>query len=618
MTIADLLGMPLTVPQFQRPYDWEDRHVDDLIHDLQDAQGRGTPLFLGMVVLHDNGAGFGIIDGQQRLTTVMLALAAAGQAARVLPRIDGLTQPWVRPRQADTAFVRALLQGTPEAPATLSQWRLVEAMRRLAAAAPSVDTLLQCEVIAYVAPSLAGATRLFERINLRGKDVSRFDLVKNKLIDWVAREQGAARAAAEQLITERYDTLYRLLDPGAGDAAYDADHLLRVHWILFRDAAFKSGDQVLPKVDAWIQAELAAGQPLGALLESYLDSLVEVTSLWVWIERPHAVRRPEFGPAVQQALLDFARLGREGELQPLLVAALKRFRGQAAPLLRFCEINSLRAALARKNSNHGRALKWRLARQLYNGTLADAQGRAISTPAEVVHQLFWRNTPWWSKEEARAFGLPMSREEEASAGTIPLEALDSARFRSEYGGLIHYLFWNYGKDLLEHPEWRERTRVDISPFQEAVWFDARGFRSWDVEHIYPRNPDDADTREGREHRRAMEPFLNHLGNLTVLPIRDNRGMQNRPFTDKLDWLRGQQKVPFNELLAERAYTGNLMARPHWGPNNCTRRVEDLKAFATRAWGTAAIQALGVGPWDDRIPGWEADQDEDGVGEDAAD
>lgn len=103
----------------------------------------------------------------------------------------------------------------------------------------------------------------------------------------------------------------------------------------------------------------------------------------------------------------------------------------------------------------------------------------------------------------------------------------------------------------------------------------------------------------------MASWLHHLGNLTVLPIRDNRGLRNAPFDEKLEWLRDQRKVSFNELLASNDYRGKLMSRSHWGPHNCRRRAAEIKEFANGQWGTEAIQALGVGAWDDRVEGFES-------------
>jgi len=613
LSIESLLKCNLRIPQFQRPYDWGDEQVNDFIDDLIESQAKGIPLFLGLIVLHSESSAYAIIDGQQRLTTLMLAIAALGGLDKVLRSTGGLMNPWVSPRTKDVSFAKGLMNGNPEPAATLSQWRMDSAFKQLRMSdRVRLKTLLQCEVIAYVAPNLSGATRLFERINLRGKKVCEFDLVKNRLIEWaILVDDAQVRSDLEAFITQRYDFLYGLLDPKAADQPYDSDKLLKVHWILFRDVQFKSGDRVLDKMAAWLTAEAKAGSRIVDLIERYLDSLVQAASIWVWVERPFSVSRPQYGKELHQALLDFEKLGREGELQPLLVSSIKRFGSEAKGFVRFCEINSFRAALAKKNSNHGRSVKWRLARQLYNDSLVDAQGRPIDTPEGLAHQLFWLNTPWWSMKEVRDFE---ESPKEFVSDVMPRDMFENPKFLIQYRSLVHYIFWKYGQYLLTAKEWRTKIQMDIDPFQEAVWFefDDGCFLKWDIEHIYPQTPDDIESREGRAFQSTMEPWLNHLGNLTVLPIKDNRGMKNAAFTKKLEWMLEQQKVPFNQLLSDRSYTGNLMDKPHWGPNNCRKRMEAIRAFADVAWGCGPIQDLGVGRRDNRIKGHEGEEDDENI------
>lgn len=614
MSVEAILEHRLIIPQFQRPYDWDRQQVADLIEDLREAHRKAIPLFLGLVVVHWTDDGLAIIDGQQRLTTLMLALAASNGRDRVLRLVgDGPSRLWVRPRAADVNFTRSLVRRSDEPPATLSQWLMKSAMAELCKADGfTLDTLLQCELILYVAPSLAGATRLFERINLRGKKVGQFDLVKNKLIEWASVVKDPQhRAELEVFITARYDDLYKLLDPQATDLPFDSDKLLKVHWILFHDAQFKSSDRVLDRLAQWVDVEMDSGAKISTLIECYLDSLTEVAATWVFVERPFVESRPDLGDVVKKALLDFAKLEREGELQPLLIAALLRLGKDAVKLIKFCEINSIRSVLAKKNSNHGRSGKWRLARQVFNHSLEDGAGNKITTAEEIVHQLFWMSTPWWDRQEADLLGYELTAEALASE-VLPRDALTNSDFLGQYRHVVHYLFWKYGRFLLTDKTWKDKVKVDINPFQESVWFDrsAEAFTTWDIEHIYPQNADDRDERDGARFRTKMQPWLNHLGNLTVLPIRDNRGMQNSAFDKKLHWMLEQKKVPFNELLADGKYRGNLMDRPHWGPNNCRNRLDRIRDFCDLMWGTDAVRAFGVGPYDGRIAGYQETVDDE--------
>jgi hypothetical protein len=616
-TIEQLLGLNFRVPAFQRPYDWEHEQVDDLINDLQEAEQKGMPLFLGLAVLCPDGVdSYAIVDGQQRLTTLMLAIAARGAADRVLRSAEGnLPTLWVAPRTADIGFTRALLSSNLEREQTLSQKKMSAAFERLRANETFLlETVLKAQLIIYAAQSLAGATGLFERINLRGKEVSQFDLVKNKLIEWAGTERDEQlRRRLEEFITERYDKLYQRLDPRHDSQPFSADRLLRTHWILFTDKQFKSSDRVLEKVNDELSEIFKSSKSVAQWIQDYLNSLVEVAETWVVVERPFDSMPTSYGSSLRKALLDFARLDRHGEFQPLIVAAIIRWRDAATELVRICEICSFRSALGKRNSNRGRSYKWRVARQLYKGEWCDASGALISTAQDAVHQVYWQVTPFWHSQEAVDLGYELTQQE--AAGLIfPDDALDSAHFYTDYGHVTHYLFWKYGVFLPKSKTWGEFTREDITPFQDPAWFGKEdgklSFQNWDIEHIYPQNSEDRDTREGKRHKQGMTPWLNHLGNITVLPIRDNRGMKNLPFTEKLSWMREQRKVSFNELLANTDYCGNLMDRPHWGINNCRKRVGQIRSAAAEIWGPVAVASLGVGQVDQRLDWFEADDEQD--------
>ena len=68
------------IPPFQRPYSWTDEEVGDLLDDLWkftiDPNSTKEFHFLGTVVGYHEGGNLNIIDGQQRLSTIVLMLRA--------------------------------------------------------------------------------------------------------------------------------------------------------------------------------------------------------------------------------------------------------------------------------------------------------------------------------------------------------------------------------------------------------------------------------------------------------------------------------------------------------------------------------------------------------------
>ena len=70
------------IPVYQRNYDWAESNCDRLLDDINDIILSGDKHFLGTIVfMTAKNGGFAlqdyiIIDGQQRLTTLMLMLKA--------------------------------------------------------------------------------------------------------------------------------------------------------------------------------------------------------------------------------------------------------------------------------------------------------------------------------------------------------------------------------------------------------------------------------------------------------------------------------------------------------------------------------------------------------------
>lgn len=79
MTLKNVMGLKLWLPDYQRDYCWDDRHITDLWKNLLKIQ-RGKPFHLGTLILHANTTDgvYDIIDGQQRLVTLSLILWGLG------------------------------------------------------------------------------------------------------------------------------------------------------------------------------------------------------------------------------------------------------------------------------------------------------------------------------------------------------------------------------------------------------------------------------------------------------------------------------------------------------------------------------------------------------------
>lgn len=77
-------GVKFSVPAYQRGYEWETKHFQDLWSDLQLIGDRVNTHYLGnIILLEEDSNRFEIVDGQQRLATVSILMMAIRDAPNV-------------------------------------------------------------------------------------------------------------------------------------------------------------------------------------------------------------------------------------------------------------------------------------------------------------------------------------------------------------------------------------------------------------------------------------------------------------------------------------------------------------------------------------------------------
>jgi len=212
------------VPRFQRPYSWEKENVEEFWNDTI-VEG-DIDYFIGSMVVYKLGSLFGIVDGQQRLTTITMILCAlrnrlahlgfsdlAQGIHNLVERRDINNIPqFVLQTETSYPYLQEYIQknGTPDVPATAGEEEtcLKEAFSfinsridELVAAVQSDPTMtadarterlkeslsqlrdrvLHLTVIFIELEKEDDAYMIFETLNTRGKDLTVSDLVKNHL-----------------------------------------------------------------------------------------------------------------------------------------------------------------------------------------------------------------------------------------------------------------------------------------------------------------------------------------------------------------------------------------------------------------------------------------------------
>ncbi len=232
-----LAGSYFYVPRYQRPYSWTRDNVEDLWSDAIENNERGD-YFIGSMVVHPKPGSddtMAVIDGQQRLTTLLMILCAVREAAdeQGLEKLANGTHNVVERRDEDDnprfvvvaetsrkflddhVFARGPDQlGPPEG---VEQEAIADAYQRIGAFVGKIvqdvaddeaikpakkprviedhlDTVrkktLGLRVVFVEASGQDDATTVFVTLNSRGKDLEPADLVKAQLLQHLPKGGG--------------------------------------------------------------------------------------------------------------------------------------------------------------------------------------------------------------------------------------------------------------------------------------------------------------------------------------------------------------------------------------------------------------------------------------------
>lgn len=229
MTLLEFLAnKTFRIPSYQRDYSWGRTQVDDLLNDVDEAVEGGLSHYLGTFVLSrsDDLGPFEVVDGQQRLTTLVLVVIAL---LKQLPKPEqeklaailirdmftgrlklhfGVNDDFATKLLNDDDFSPSLRNGGK--PAAGDSLELTGGRRRLCKAfgiareraqylheiggedkiREWIKAITRMEVIQFSAGDTGRAIRMFQTINDRGLALSAMDKAKALLIYYSNRYLG--------------------------------------------------------------------------------------------------------------------------------------------------------------------------------------------------------------------------------------------------------------------------------------------------------------------------------------------------------------------------------------------------------------------------------------------
>lgn len=541
-TIGQVLSRtspPIRVPDYQRDFSWSTKEVADFWEDIiafdsryPENQITGKQYFLGATVLVNVGEWHLLLDGQQRLATATILLAALRDKMRPFrpnaanqvqdnyiafeDHLSGGRQFKLELNVFDRPYFRSFIQSSPrgDVPPTKRSHRLIRQAydylsQRVTAgweivgsdsagfdwAARIAKTVTDhVSVISVTSTDEDSAGAIFETLNDRGIGLSPADLLRSWLL------QRALPADRDEII-ECWSEVFECC--GTSERAQT---LIRLSWVA------QHGDVKARKLHQVIKPALE-------------DS--RVTSI-EYSRRLHA-----------DAQL-YQRF-REGDTDDLELAdlwvGLRAARANAGYALLIAAGNALPHAA---QSRLGRALMALVIRyNILGGGDRTKIESAVFKAAQSV-----------SAGEGEDSALQLLRELSPTAEQFETN-FTNATFKPQSYGVARYILREIERSL------RQTQELDVNPPDRVH-----------LEHIYPQNPP-AD-RKWPQH----SELVHRLGNITLLDRRLNEQIKNADFATK-------KELAYRN--SELKITLQLLDYDDWSPDRINVRQELLARHASAIW-----------------------------------
>lgn len=528
------------VPMYQRTYSWEEKHITDLFEDIK-ANIKESEYFLGTLVLTQKNNKLEIIDGQQRITTILLFFAAFKEIFKKngkdiqseqiqkdylsdfdrreeknLPKLELSAQdsqyyenyivnenrnfPTKKAshEKIKNAFEKALIYSEKELKYHRNDVNILHDLMDF------IDGKLK--VVTIIVPEDSNAYTIFETLNDRGLVLAQIDLIKNYLysksgsrLDEVQtnwNELISKLEAIEEPLLLEYIKVFWMTEYG---------FIREINNKLYQ--AIKSEKRSATEVNTFVTN-------LNNDIDLYLALINDNSSIW---------------DNYSNECKDY--------IKTLNYLELKQFRPLALAILKNFEKNEIKKTLKL-------IVSW-MVRNLIVGSRSGAMeesfaknateitNKKITTASQIKNTL--KDLVPQDKEFKDAFGIATVNKEKLAR--YYLSAIEN--FKS--GGNMPELLVNSNPD------------------------------SVNLEHILPKKPGSKYPSFNAEQH---ESYLKRIGNLTIMNTKLNNEQKSSKFTNKKTEYK-KSKIEITKALAE--YEGD------WKPEYIEKRQNDLADLAVKTW-----------------------------------
>ena len=591
-------GRLFYIPDYQRGFAWEIKQLDDLLEDLF-LLPKEREHFTGTLILRANEnkkektldiggdayASFYVIDGQQRLTTVILLLTTICDEMTKIENLRVISetlrrkylytenpdgQPFTKMtlnRDCQQHFYNNILELTPDI-----QGNTIRSHKLLSQAKEHFRKYLEEEcqkqgeaysewlkelyfkiaqgltAIVYEVSDELDAGVIFETMNDRGKPLTELELVKNYLLYVASKLELSEPHDLGEWINKTWAHIFEeLMDADLSEVRYE-DQLLRVHWLMAYNPN-KANWKRNRSIKEWFSLRKYSGRHKELLtdIKNYLSTLQDAATAYCDIRKPgrngafNDYKMSKNYHKVIEISNKLARLGSRATYMPLLIAV--RLCGDKQgnsyhQIAEMCEKFEFRVyQWLHWRSNTAQSKFFYLGHKFYKfqneqGTLSQIAGWIHHyCPDERFEERFNRQTENWY----------------------------------QWGGLKYFLY--------AYEEFLARNKKEKPKY---TWGELSDVKRDTIEHILPQTPTNYWRR--KFNKKPRERWTHDIGNLTL--TYDNSSLGNKDFPDKKGDLKKKGCYVSSNLHIERQIAAEY---DDWTEEQVIDRREKIRAWALERW-----------------------------------
>lgn len=607
------------IPDYQRGYAWKEEQLEDFWEDLQNLK-ENKYHYTGLITAEKVGKeniqnqeiwtddlwmfekgfrAYYVIDGQQRLTTIIILIKTIldkfedNESINFTEKLDLIKKylyqesgnyktfifGYEKDNPSDEYFKTKILDQeslssdrVPEY--TLYTWNLKNARDFFENKIGSMSKNDLEELFKKVVNHLRfnfyeiddelDVFITFEVMNNRGKQLSKLELLKNRLIYLTTLlDEDSENRDKERLrkdINEAWKTIYEFLGKNK-DNPIDDDEFLKNHWIMY----FKynrSESQVYAKVllnEYFIAKNLLGENPEATIgfdeIKTYVDSISKGVKKWFYLNNPSY---SDYNDEIKEWLEKLNRLG-FGAFSPLIMAAMVKEidNDKFLKLLQVAErFIFLVFRLTRRPSNTRDSHFYRKANEFYITDSMDLEDIINDIEGETIG----------TQEEEGWFDIKKF-----------FDYIDDQYKKGEgfysWSGLRYFL---YEYELYLQNRTRGSSKID--------WIDIKRRKKEDtIEHIYPQEANKQCWKQiFNDFKDKNEILLHSLGNLLLISRSKNSQLLNEcfEFKKKHQDSSGNDIGYFNGTYSEI----EVAQYDDWVPQEIIDRGIKMLRFIKERWG----------------------------------